>query len=114
METALPRANNAPPYKRQLRNFLLMQNFQLKFTAYIVVISAVLSSGLGYFVYRRTNEAYEQSKGALVSAKAANEEARAASKMLALDNLADPTAAKDSVDKEDAKYAQAAADFEKN
>jgi hypothetical protein len=44
-------------YKRSIRNYLLDSRYQLRFTAVIVVISAVLTSGLGYFVMHEAHEA---------------------------------------------------------
>lgn len=103
-------ANSVPqqPYKRQLKNFLLMPGFQLKYTGAIVVISTLLCSGLGYVVYQRTQEAYAQTKTALSSAQAANETARESSKMLAMES----DAMREAVEKEDAKYAAAAKELE--
>jgi hypothetical protein len=44
-------------YKRSIRNYLLDSAYQLRFTAVIVVISAVLTGGLGYFVMHKAHEA---------------------------------------------------------
>src|SRR5262245_32316202 len=44
--------------KRQLRN-LLLDRLQVRYTAVIVLISAVLTGGLGYFVFRKAHEASE-------------------------------------------------------
>ena len=44
--------------KRQLRN-LLLDRLQVRYTAVIVLISAVLTGGLGYFVFRKAREASE-------------------------------------------------------
>jgi hypothetical protein len=44
-------------YKRSIRNYLLDSGYQLRFTAVIVVISAVLTGGLGYFVMHKAHEA---------------------------------------------------------
>lgn len=44
-------------YKRSIRNYLLNSSYQLRFTAVIVVISAVLTGGLGYLVMRNAHEA---------------------------------------------------------
>jgi hypothetical protein len=40
----------AQGYKRSLRNYLLNSSYQLRFTGVIVVISAILTGGLGYLV----------------------------------------------------------------
>ena len=44
-------------YKRSVRNYLLNSSYQLRFTAVIVVISAILTGGLGYLVMRNAHEA---------------------------------------------------------
>ena len=103
-------ANSMPqqPYKRQLKNFLLMPGFQLKYTGAIVVISTLLCSGLGYVVYQRTQEAYTQTKTALQSAEDANKTALESSKMLAMENAA----MGDALAKADAEYAAKAKEIE--
>ena len=47
----------AQGYKRSLRNYLLNSGYQLRFTAVIVVIAAILTGGLGYFVMSKAREA---------------------------------------------------------
>src|ERR1700761_1364581 len=44
-------------YKRSLRNYLLNSRYQLRFTAVIVALAAVLTGGLGYFVMSKAREA---------------------------------------------------------
>ena len=44
-------------YKRSVRNYLLNSSYQLRFTGVIVVISAILTGGLGYFVMSKAHEA---------------------------------------------------------
>lgn len=44
-------------YKRSLRNYLLNSSYQLRFTAVIVALAAVLTGGLGYFVMSKAREA---------------------------------------------------------
>ena len=51
--------------KRQLRNFLL-DRMQLRYTGIIVLISATLTAGLGYFVFRNAREASETVKVTLL------------------------------------------------
>src|SRR5437867_853673 len=51
--------------KRQLRN-LLLDRLQVRYTAVIVLISAVLTGGLGYFVFRKAHEASETVKVTLL------------------------------------------------
>jgi len=47
----------AQGYKRSLRNYLLNSSYQLRFTGVIVVISAILTGGLGYLVLHNAHEA---------------------------------------------------------
>lgn len=47
----------ATTHKRQLRNFLLDRTFQLRYTATMVLISCVLTAGLGYFWYDEMRKA---------------------------------------------------------
>jgi nitrogen fixation/metabolism regulation signal transduction histidine kinase len=103
------------PPKRQLKNFLLLQSFQLKYTAIIVIITSILSAGMGYVIHQRTQEAYAQTRQALKNAtdaneqaKIATEQARQASAMLNMEALADPSAGAEAVKKEDEKFAKAA------
>jgi HAMP domain-containing protein len=42
--------------KRRIRNFLLDKRFQLKYTLAVVAVSAVISAGLGYFLYKAHRE----------------------------------------------------------
>ncbi|HJZ83617.1 MAG TPA: hypothetical protein VKN99_00400 [Polyangia bacterium] len=51
--------------KRQLRNFLL-DRMQLRYTAVIVLVSALLTLGLGYWVVKKTHEASETVKVTLL------------------------------------------------
>jgi hypothetical protein len=44
-------------YKRSMRNYLLDTRYQLRFTAVIVIIAAVLTGGLGYLVMHYVHEA---------------------------------------------------------
>jgi hypothetical protein len=106
----MSQANSTPPqpYKRQLKNFLLMPGFQLKYTGAIVLISTLLCSGLGYVVYQRTQEAYTQTEAALESAKVANKTALESSKMLAMES----DAMSDALAKADAEYAVKAHEIE--
>jgi nitrogen fixation/metabolism regulation signal transduction histidine kinase len=39
------------PYKRHIRNYLLDRKLQLRYTLMMVVLSSVLTAGLGYFWY---------------------------------------------------------------
>jgi nitrogen fixation/metabolism regulation signal transduction histidine kinase len=47
----------AQGYKHSLRNYLLNSSYQLRFTGVIVVISAILTGGLGYLVLHNAHEA---------------------------------------------------------
>jgi len=43
----------ADPHKRRLRNYLLNRNYQLRYTLIMVVISSLLTAGLGYVWYQQ-------------------------------------------------------------
>ena len=49
--------NEAPQYKRSWKNLLLNKRYQLRFTLFMVGVSAVLMSGLGIWVLKEANEA---------------------------------------------------------
>lgn len=44
--------NTEAPPKRHLKNYLLDPAFQLKYTGMVVVVTVIVASFLGYFVYR--------------------------------------------------------------
>ncbi|MFO0570224.1 MAG: HAMP domain-containing protein [Polyangiaceae bacterium] len=48
-------------HQRRLRNYLLDTRFQLKYTAYLVVIALVLSGSLGFILWRTSGEVLAQS-----------------------------------------------------
>jgi hypothetical protein len=50
-------ADGAKTYHRSIRNYLLNLRYQLRFTLPIVIISAVLTGGLGYIVMSKAHEA---------------------------------------------------------
>lgn len=55
--TSAPQTSGGgPPPKRRLRNYLLDARFQLKYTSYVVVVTLLVASALGYL-------AYEESRG---------------------------------------------------
>lgn len=43
-------------YKRRVRNYLLDVGLQLRYTLAIVVVSAILTAGLGYMIYQATRD----------------------------------------------------------
>ncbi len=43
-------------YRRQLRNYLLDRRYQLRYTLMMVVITTLLTSGLGYIWYQQMRE----------------------------------------------------------
>ena len=56
--TSEAKAAAAPPqHKRHLKNFLLDKSYQLRYTAVIVLISAALTTGLGFLVVSKAQEA---------------------------------------------------------
>lgn len=50
------------PHRRHLRNYLLHKRFQLKYTAWLVGVTVVLSVSLGTLLLRTTNELVQQSR----------------------------------------------------
>jgi hypothetical protein len=50
-------AKTAPQYKRSWKNLLLNKRYQLRFTLFMVGVSALLMSGLGIWVMKEANEA---------------------------------------------------------
>ena len=55
-------AGAKPQYKRSWKNLLLNKRYQLRFTLFMVGVSAVLMSGLGIWVMKEANEATSVSK----------------------------------------------------
>jgi hypothetical protein len=55
--TSEAKAVAAPQHKRHLKNFLLDKSYQLRYTAVIVLISAALTTGLGFLVVSKAREA---------------------------------------------------------
>lgn len=50
-----------PKYKRSIKNYMLEPKFQLKWTGYLLAVALVVSSLLGAFLLRTSNEVTEQS-----------------------------------------------------
>lgn len=50
-------AGKAPQYKRSWKNLLLNKRYQLRFTLFMVGVSALLMTGLGIWVMKEANEA---------------------------------------------------------
>jgi hypothetical protein len=53
-------------YKRKWRNLLLNKSYQLRFTSFMVGLSAVLMAGLGFWVMRVADETTEVSKASVM------------------------------------------------
>lgn len=53
---AAENGNQPVRYKRRLRNYLLDVGLQLRYTAPIVVVAALLTAGLGYMIYQATRD----------------------------------------------------------
>jgi hypothetical protein len=47
----------SPKFKRSLRNYLLDKSLQLRYVLFVSILSALLTGGLGYFVYYQANYA---------------------------------------------------------
>ena len=48
-------------HQRRVRNYLLDTHFQLKYSAYLVLLAVVLSAGLGFMLFRSSSEVIDQS-----------------------------------------------------
>jgi methyl-accepting chemotaxis protein len=70
------RASSAHTVKRRWRNFLLDARFQLKFTAYIVVIALGLSAFLGFFLWRGSLSLMQEAEVAVESRSLAAQSSR--------------------------------------
>jgi nitrogen fixation/metabolism regulation signal transduction histidine kinase len=64
------------PYKRSMRNFLLDAKFQLKFAAYFVVPTLLVTAMLGYFLWATTTSLFAQTSSAVDSRSKAAETSR--------------------------------------
>ncbi len=52
-------------HQRRLKNYLLDAHFQLKYSAYLMLLAVVLSAGLGIMLWRTSNEVIDQSRQAV-------------------------------------------------
>jgi nitrogen fixation/metabolism regulation signal transduction histidine kinase len=48
-------------HQRRVKNYLLDTHFQLKYSAYLVLLAIVLSAGLGWMLFRSSSEVIDQS-----------------------------------------------------
>jgi hypothetical protein len=48
------------PYKRRMRNYLLDKSLQLRYVAFVTVLSAIICGALGYMIYRQEHQASAQ------------------------------------------------------
>jgi nitrogen fixation/metabolism regulation signal transduction histidine kinase len=48
-------------HQRRVKNYLLDTHFQLKYTAYLVLLAVVLSAGLGWMLFRSSSQVIDQS-----------------------------------------------------
>jgi hypothetical protein len=55
--TTEAKAVPTPAHRRQLKNYLLDKSYQLRYTTVIVLISAALTTGLGFLVVSKAREA---------------------------------------------------------
>src|SRR5262245_48411914 len=58
-------SDSKPGYKRSWRNLLINKRYQLRFTLFMVGLSAVLMVGLGVWVMKVANETTEISKASV-------------------------------------------------
>jgi hypothetical protein len=54
-------------YKRKLSNFLLDKTLQLRYVAFVTVLSAIISGSLGYLIYQQERDASEMIEQAAMS-----------------------------------------------
>ncbi len=55
-ETAGTGSNPTPKYRRKLRNYLIDWGLQLRYTAFIIVIAVILTSVLGYQIFKAVQD----------------------------------------------------------
>ena len=48
-------------HQRRVKNYLLDKHFQLKYSAYLVLLAVVMSAGLGWMLFRSSSEVIDQS-----------------------------------------------------
>ncbi len=57
--------SSRPQHRRHVRNFLLDKHFQLKYTAYLAGVAALLSAALGALLWNTSREVIDQSRAAM-------------------------------------------------
>lgn len=90
-----PKAPSA--HQRRLRNYLLDRGFQLKYSAYLVLMIVVTSVGLGFFLWvtsrtvlERTRDAVAQGERIVALGKDVVSESRKVSQVVAMNIVEDP------------------------
>ncbi len=82
------------PQKRKWRNFLLEPRFQLKFTLYLMAVSVVVATLLGWFLFRNTQALLDEASAAVearsTAAEASRELSNATLSTELLNRMADP------------------------
>ncbi len=63
--TQPPSSNDKQRYQRSAKNYLLDRRFQLKYTAYLVGIAALISLALGFIILRTSSAVLEQNARAV-------------------------------------------------
>lgn len=56
-KNAQPPVKGKRPYRRKLSNYLLDKSLQLRYVAFVTLLSAVISGALGYMIWRQANQA---------------------------------------------------------
>ena len=84
-------------HQRRLRNYLLDSRFQLKYAGYLVAIALILSVGLGFIVWRKSqdviaqsHEAVNQSDQVVVLGKNVFNESKKVSEVVRMNIVKDP------------------------
>lgn len=57
--------SNSPAAQRKVRNFLLDAHFQLRFTAYVVILTIIVAGVMGVFLWRATRELFRETEVAV-------------------------------------------------
>jgi len=63
-------------HQRRVKNYLLDTHFQLKYSAYLVLLAVVLSAGLGFMLFRSSSQVIDQSAKSVQQGKDVVEKGR--------------------------------------
>jgi hypothetical protein len=89
IDSVFPRQSQRPQ-QRRVSNLLLDRGFQLKYTGYLVAITVVLSSCLGFLLWRTSHAAMQQSQELVRQGRELVEESRKVSAVVQMNIVRDP------------------------